>query len=362
MARAAAWLAGLLALGVATGARADGRAFTDSRDRFRLDLPPGWELAPQPGDTEGMVFRRKSGAVPAIVAVRVAALGKEDNHVSVMDARGRSFERELGYERLGELEARVGELRALRRTHTVTLNGDDQIKRFSVDHVLLSFGHAHYIHFETAEGHYPEFQRDLESILRSYRPLVGRKLYEPVVGRWRMVGGAAGAELVLSPDQQFTMGQRAGLYRVDGVRLVLQDALGKETYKYLASDEVLTLHNDNLTEPMSFRRVEQSAATAEPGDSEEAQAKARRALKVTQQLLVGRWVVVEGGDAHEMVLSEGGAMRFGPMSGRFRLKGNLLTVESSTGVSITYVVTYDGKRIRLTGGDLDRPLVLERRP
>jgi hypothetical protein len=342
-------------------AGAEGRAFKDARDRFKLSLPPGWELTPQPGDTEGMVFRRKSGNVPGILAVRVGPTTASDTLTSVMNVRGRPFERELGYDRLSEAEGRVGaDLRALRRVHTVFLNGDSQIKRYGVDHVVFAYGHAHFIHFETAEGHYPTFARDVEAILRSYQPLAGRKVYAPVLGRWRMAGGD-GTELTLADDQFFTLGKRVGVYRVDGVRLTFQEQLGQETFRYSVAEEALSLQNDNLGQPMVFRRAADAPGGADDPDDEETKAKARRALKVTDQLLVGVWAVVQGGDAHEMAFSESGAFRFGPMSGRFRLKGNLLTVESSTGTAVTYHVGYDGKRIRLSGGDLDQPLVLERR-
>lgn len=343
----------------AAAAHADGKPFKDSRDRFKLNLPPGWELTPQPGDTEGMVFRRKAGAVPGIVAVRVAAATAADSRSSVMDARCRSFERELGYDRLNDNDVKIGGMRALRRAHTVFLNGDSQLRRHSVDHVLLSFGHAHYIHFETAEGSYATFAKDLEAILASYQPVAGRKLYAQVLGSWRLAGSGDAVELNLGEDQTFTLGKRSGLYRVDGLRLVLQEALGQETYRYTIAEDVLRLTSDNLAEPLNFRR--QGSGAAAPANDDDARAQARRALKVTEQVLVGSWVVVEGGDSHEMVLSEGGAVRFGPMSGRYRLKGNLLTIESASGVAVTYHVSFDGKRLHLSGGDLDRPLVLERR-
>jgi len=334
------------------------KPFTDSRDRFKLTLPTAWELTPMPGDTEGMVFRRKVGDVPGILAVKVAAVSPADNHTTIMDVRTRPFQRELGYDRQTELNVKLGELNALRRTHTVFLNGDSELKRYAVDHVVFAYGHAHFIHFETADGHYASFQKDLAAILASYTPLAGRKLYQPVMGRWQLVGSSDATLLALGADQFFTMGPKTGTYRVDGKRLILQDGLGTETYRYLVDAEVLSIHNDNLKEPLSFKRV---SAAARTGDDEESKANARRALKVSLETVVGSWVVVEGGDAFEMALGESGAFRFGPMGGRYELKGNLLSVESSTGVRVTYYLTFDGRRLRMSGGDLDKPLLLERR-
>lgn len=340
-------------------ALADGKLFTDSRDRFQLSLPPGWELTPRPGDTEGMCFRRKGRDIPANLCVRVDALSPADNAATVMGSRNRMFERDLGYDKLAEAEVRFGDLRFLRRVHTAAINGDLEIKRYSVDHVLLAYGFAHYVHLETREGHYPEFSKDLESILKSYIPIAGRKLYQPLIGRWQMAGAAQPLDLTLAPDQYFTLGNRTGLYRVDGRRLILTEPLGQESYKYTVQDDFLTLQGDGR-EAMSFRRGVGGPGTKEE-DSEEARAKGRRALKVTRELVVGSWVVVEGGDSFEMVLAESGSMRFGPMNGRYELKGNLLTIESVTGVRVTYHLSYDGKRLRMTGGDLDKALVMERR-
>ena len=353
-------LAGCAVLGSAGPVAADGRAFTDSRDRFKLQLPSGWSLAPQPGDTEGMVFRRKAGDVPGIVAVKVSRAAASDSHVSVMDKRCRAFQREIGFERLTEGEAMMGDLRALRRVHTVFLNGDDRLKRYSVDHVLMAYGYAHYIHFETANGSYKTFQRDLEQILQSYRPMAGKRLYARLIGGWRAVGGADASVLELRADQFFSQGSRTGTWRADGKRVTFTEALNSEQFRYLVDDDLLTLHSERMPEPVSYQRVTGSQTVSMLSDEERA-AQERREMKITRKLVVGTWVVVEGGDAHELMLSEGGAMRFGPMSGRYTLRDNLVTIESVTGVRITYTLQFDGKRLKMTGGDLDRPLLLERR-
>ncbi|MBI5495564.1 MAG: hypothetical protein HY904_11120 [Deltaproteobacteria bacterium] len=349
--------AALLAAGTA---HAD-KVYKDARDRFRLTLPTGWELTPMPGDTEGMVFRRRVGDVPGILSVKVAPATPSDTHTSVMDARTRSFQRELGYDRQTELEVKVANLKALRRTHTVFLNGDENIKRYAVDHVVFAYGYAHYVHFETADGHYPSFTKDLQALLASYQPLAGRKLYEPLIGRWQMVGGPAGdgGALTLNADQFFQLGTRSGLWRADGKRLMLTEPLGTETFRYIVDDQVLTLQSDTLKEPVSYRRAAGGPKVAE--DDDVARARANRALKMSQEQVVGSWMVVEGGDSFEMSLTESGAFRFGPMGGRYELKGNMLSVESNSGVRVTYYLTFDGKRLRMSGGDLDRPLVLERR-
>jgi len=349
----------LAALSATSPVRAEGKLFTDARDRFQLSLPSGWELTPRAGDTEGMCFRRKGREIPANMCVRVDALGLSDTPASIMNARGRMFEREMGYDKMAEAEVRFGDLRYLRRVHTAAINGDTELKRYSVDHVLLAYGNAHYIHLETRDGHYPQYAKDLEAVLKSYIPMAGKKLYQPVVGRWEMSGGAQPLDLVLAPDQFFTMGTRSGLYRIDGRRLTLTEALGTETFKYMLQDDQLTLQPDHR-DALTFRRGVGGPSSKEE-DSEEGQAKARRALKITREVIVGTWVVVEGGDGFEMVLTDSGSMRFGPMNGRFELKNNLLSIESVTGVRVTYHVSYDGKRIKMTGGDLDKALVLERR-
>ncbi len=49
-----------------------GLAYEDIHQRFSVDLPNEWQLAPMPGDTGGVTFRRVRDQALAICTVRVS--------------------------------------------------------------------------------------------------------------------------------------------------------------------------------------------------------------------------------------------------------------------------------------------------
>ncbi|MBN2360695.1 MAG: hypothetical protein JXR83_14665 [Deltaproteobacteria bacterium] len=339
-----------LALAVPTAAkkRGAGGVYEDTKGRFALDLPLGWNLAPMPGDLKGMMFRRDIGDVPALFHAAVEGVRDSDTLESALDRLTSEFAQEIGYRKLTDLQVKVAGLPALRRTHSAFLSGNDKIVRYSVDTVLIAYGHVHFLHFETAENAYPSFKGDLDKLLGSFRPLVGRKVYGPLLGDWELVSSRSGLRLSLAADLSFVLGDKRGRYRADGTRLTFIQADGRETFDYAVSESSLVVRNDNLSDPMTYRRVGQQRPdlVAVPPAS------------AAERSIVGAWRVVDGDIT--LRLSPSGAVQFGPLSGRYRIKGALLTIESAAGVEMTYHYSIHAGRLTLSGGDLEQPLVLQR--
>jgi len=328
--------------------RSAGGEYEDSKGRFALMLPLGWELAPMPGDIAGMMFRRSIGDVPAMFRAAVEPVRDSDALASALDRLTTTFAQEIGYRKLTDLPAKVAGMPALRRAHSAFLSGNDKIVRYAVDTVVIAYGYVHFLHFETTENAYPSFKGDLDKLLESYRPLAGRKSYGPLLGDWELVSSRTGLRLSLGPDLGFVLGDKKGRYRADGTRLTFIQPEGRETFEYSVSESTLLVRNENLSDPMTYRRVgqQQPDLVAVPPAS------------VAERSVVGNWRVVDGDLT--LKLSPSGAVQFGPLSGRYRLKGALLTIESAAGIEMTYHYSINAGRLTLSGGDLEQPLVLQR--
>jgi hypothetical protein len=328
--------------------RGAGGEYQDTKSRFVLALPLGWELAPMPGDIKGMLFRRTIGDVPALFRAAVEPVRDSDTLESALDRLTADFTQEIGYRKLTDLQVKIAGLPAMRRTHTAFLSGDEKIVRYSIDTVVLAYGFAYLLHFETTENAYPSFKNDLDKLLGGFRPLAGRKVYGPLLGDWDLVSARSGLRLTLAPDLSFVLGDKKGRYRADGSRLTFIQADGRETFDYVVSETSLVVRNDNLSDPMSYRRVGQQqpelVAVSPPSAAERS--------------IIGSWRVVDGDLT--LKLSPSGGVQFGPLAGRYRIKSSLLTIESAAGVEMTYHYSIHAGRLTLSGGDLEQPLVLQR--
>ena len=100
-----------------------------------------------------------------------------------------------------------------RRTLSVFASGDRATVRGIELYVVHAFGYAHVLHFETLEKKRGSFSRDLDRMLASYVPLVGKDVAAPLAGLWINTGG--GPDLTLEESGEFTMGPLNGGWRTD---------------------------------------------------------------------------------------------------------------------------------------------------
>lgn len=335
-----------------------GKPYVDTKKRFALELEAGWELAPLPGDTLGMVFRKKADGVPGTLRVSVRPLRPGETSKQTLDEVEEAARAELGYKPGGDLPTSVGGLPAMRRTFSVFASGDARTVRAIEVVALHAFGHAHTLHFETLEGSSSRkgrsaFTRDLDRMLASYQALVGKGTYASLIGTW--INQGAGPDLVLEEDGRFRLGPLQGGYQADGGQMVLRIAEGAETYRYVQVDNSLTLSSPNLGDDMTFRRS--GAQRVKLADD-----KPKVSGPLTREQLIGAWRVVDSAstDVLRLQLAPSGSVAFGPLSGRWRYSTGRLTITSTANVTITYSASLTDGKLVLGGGDLDADLTLVR--
>jgi hypothetical protein len=328
--------------------------YEDTKSRFCVHQEPGWSLAPIPGDTSGMVFRKTIEGVPASLRVMVRAQRSGETTKQALDEVEDAFKTEIGYKAGGDVPSSIGLLPAVRRTFSVYASGDKNTVRAIEVYALFAFGHAHIIHFETLEKKRGAFTRDLDRMLASYKALAGKGTYAPLAGTWINTGG--GPDLTLEEDGHFKMGPLSGGYQADAGAIVLTVKEGGEKYRYQVSGNTLTLSSPNLGGDLVFKRSGAQRVKMDEPD------KPKVTGPLTREQLIGTWKVLdkESTDPLKLQLAASGSCAFGPLSGRWRYSTGRLTITSTQNVTITYSASMEDGKLVLGGGDLESELAFIR--
>ena len=324
--------------------------YVDTKQRFSIELPPGWTLAPLPGDALGMVFKKSVDGVPGILRVMVRPQEPGESVKESLEKLAAPFREEIGFRGGADLPSTLGSSPSTRRTFSVYASGDAATVRAIEEHAAHVFGFVHAVHFETLERSRGAFTRDVDRMLSSYQALAGRDVVGPLVGKWDSTDDTA--DLTLQEDGRFALGALSGTYHVEGGALSLRVQKGEERYRYVLDGGILTLNSANLEKPKSFMRK---------GGAHFAAAKREtRLTPLSRDELVGRWRVVDSASTDRLVLqlAPSGSVSFGQLSGRWRFADGRLTIASTAGVTITYSASMAQGRLLLAGGDLDHDLEL----
>ncbi len=324
------------------------RPYQDTKQRFALTVADGWRLAPQFGDTSGMVFARdvarRDGGGTALLIVRADPIGGRSLAVFVDEVES-TFAKLPGYRARGE--------------KAVTLDGRPAVRKQyrTKDRRLTSTfseanGFFYLVHFEAprraAKRLWPQARRMLDSFrlgsARARSP-VGQRTslsrdVEAPVGRWK---SDSGLELVLDDDGGYRLADVRGTYRVDGTTLVLSRPGGGRqsfTYEHDADRGRLVLTSPKLPEPIVYRQIYDERGS--------------------KKRLIGKWRAQKVKPAFELSLSAGGKFVLGPYNGQWAAKDGALLLKKSQTESITYKYHFEGKRLVLSGADLDQPVSFER--
>lgn len=329
------------------------KPYTDTKKRFALEMPEGWQLTPLPGDTSGMVFKKVVDGVPGTLRVSVRLIQPGETTKITLDEVEEAAKAELGYKRGGDLPTSVGLLPAMRRTFTVFASGDEETVRAIEVVALHAFGHVHILHFETLQNKRGAFTRDLDKMMASYKALAGKGVYATLVGTWINTGG--GPELILEEDGRYQMGPLRGGYQADGGRLVLRVGAEGESYRYVMDGNILTLSSPNLGDNIVFKRSGAQRVKIDDGV-------AVQQGPLTREQLIGTWRVVDNAstDVLKLQLGATGSVSFGPLAGRWRYSTGRLTITSVQNVEVTYSASLNEGKLVLGGGDLDRDLTFVR--
>lgn len=346
-------LRALLLLALVTSSSSWAKPYKDTRARFALEQPDGWQLAPLPGDTQGMVFRKVVDGVPGTLRVAVRVIKPGETTKMTLDEVEETAKAELGYKRGGDVPTSVGLLPAMRRTFSVYASGDESTVRAIEVIALHAYGHAHILHFETLQDKRKAFTRDLDKMMASYQALIGKGVYATLVGTW--INQAGGPELILEEDGRYQLGPLRGGYQADGGKLVLRVGTDGEAYRYVLEDNILTLSSPNLGDEMKFKRSGAPRVKIDQGP-------AQSTGPLTREQLIGTWRVIDNAstDVLKLQLGATGSVSFGPLSGRWRFSTGRLTIMSVQNVEVTYSASMNEGKLVLAGGDLDRDLTFIR--
>src|ERR1043166_5088922 len=156
--------------------------YDDTKHRFCIHLESGWQLAPMPGDTSGMVFKKVLDGVPGILRVSVRDIRPGETPKQTLDDEEAGAKAELGYKAGSDTPTSIGLLPATRRTFSVFASGDSKTVRAIEVYALHAYGHAHVLHFETLENKRGQFTHDLDRMLASYAAVVGKGTYATLIG------------------------------------------------------------------------------------------------------------------------------------------------------------------------------------
>ena len=329
--------------------------YNDTKDRFEIDLASGWRLAPVPLDGTGMVFKKDVDLSPGLLRVHVAPWEPGLSVRSQFQKLMEPFEAEIGFH---EISRRVQNKGGWLRHHinfTMFANGDARVVRKAQLEMIVAYGSAYVIYFECLEKGWKYFSADLRLMQKSFKPKINRDTYAAVVGEWADVEN--GQSFILRKNNEFEMSHLKGIYTVDGGQMLLYLRDGQERFRYRLQQKKLYLSNSNLTRPQTFKRID-LLRTKSTGSKK----KEQKPKSVKRMDLYGKWRVVDGSLAEPLTLflSPTGTMAFGPMHGRWKYDNFTLTLTSVSGTQRVYHLSLDGRRMRMSGGDLDNEIILVR--
>lgn len=332
--------------------------YVDTKNRFEVALAGGWDLSPIPGDVDGMKFMRKINGIPASLHVTVRKTKPGQTVTDSLNELEKPFKIELGYNPGTDTPVVINDIAGIKRTLSVYASGDKNTVRAVELVVVHAFGYAHRLHFDTLETKKKLFARDIERMLTSYVPIVGKGVSGVLGGQWINTGG--GPDLSLDDDGAFSMGPLRGGWQADGGRLVLKIPAGAENYRYVLNNDTLTLSSPNLGDDLLFRRASTPRRTVPLSTAEKTPKSSDAAL--TKEQLYGTWTVVDpsDGDPLKLQLAATGSVAFGGLSGRWRYSTGRITIQSTAGETMTYAASMTRGRLVLSSGDLDKELTLSR--
>ena len=341
----------------AVGLLALSAPYVDTQDRFRLEIPEGWSLAPRFGDTAGMVFSRAGpGHHPRTVQFEVRVEGvttarPADRLTAYLSAK-------TGGAAPAGRPVRVGAHSAARATVEYEGGPPTPGPRVVTVWALTVDSVGYLLVFDRPRSAWNRYRPEIETMLRSFAPRAprparraapapvpapppsaGAKLSRAdLVGRWR---GPSGVELAFSADGRFILGDVLGRYTLSAPSALELEQLDgrRERFSVERDGRRLILRSSRLAEPAVYHRDDEPRAAPAPSAA-----------------LVGTWKALIGSSDLVLRLDRDGRFTLGPYAGTWTVKGNELRLVRSPQERVTYRFRYDDPVLWLSGGDLDQPI------
>ena len=336
--------------------------YRDDRRGFSLELTEGWRLAPRFGETEAMVFERRfssrRGRRTATLSVRrlpvevtVARLQAELQRVwgdrvgraAAIDPAPPGLRHLFGwrYRPQGEARTRSAEAHGFvtdGRRFLVTLESAPRdVARFRIDvGRLLST-------FEALAVRTPALRPANDRVLRAGAPKAGAPAPPPrpnasatvIVGRWIR---PQGDPIEFFADGRYRLADVSGRYRWRSGQLELTGTDGaSRRFTVVRRGDRLEMVSSALPKPLVFERFRPMVA------------------------LAGLWRADLPKGTLILNLQRNGNFALGSHRGRWSVEGARLVLRKSKTEQLTYNWKLSVGILTLSGGDLDRPLLLSRR-
>lgn len=236
--------------------------YTDIQHRFSLDLPPGWEFAPQPGDTGGAFFHKNVDGLLANATVRVLNFGQP---VTLQDFAARiaaASDQEAGYRLLLSQNTTVGGGPALKRRFVVAISVERKLYKIVEQRILLRDNVGFVVHCETIADMFPTFEADFAKFFAGFVPGGGELAPIPtrhkrvrvdtraLVGTWE----GAGHSLQLTPSGSVVLDGIQGTYHVDNGVLIFKFKDDRRTHEFELKGKFLHLSGGSFGDGQVFHR------------------------------------------------------------------------------------------------------------
>jgi hypothetical protein len=316
--------------------------FTDTQDRFTIDLPEGWSFAPQPGDVTGAAFQRKTDNALAVCVVKILPVADGVDLAMFTKELTKAVKNEKGYKQLIEELDTLGGLPAVRRRYIVFINGDPKLVKMAEDKVALADGRGFIIHMETLADAFPSFEADFDELVASFRPKnlmltdspAQMQAQRELFGRWAMKTDPS-TVFDLRSDGTFDLAGAKGVWKVENNQLVaLAEGGGEERFRYVLKGASLELRGAGLPEPILY--VKQTPAAE----------------------VTGKWA----SEGHRLQLGPGKSAMLDQSPGTFSVKdGAIELVLGKKKQKLTLRYRLDAGRLVLDGGPFQNQ-ALERAP
>ena len=320
-----------------------------------MELEEGWVLTPRFGDTQGMVFSRQGSRRGPKIALFMVRVEEASGAISTwMRALEEGLRGQPGFKRLSERQTQIAGQPGLIRDYKTQVSSTVEKRiRWYVFAVRSRF---YLLHAETERRHMRRIMPEIKRMVRSFKAKGGRSRTEPMepaesaipsgalVGAWIADSGLV---LDLRAGGRFSLADVSGRYELNADTLTLlipNRAAQKFRYQVDLVRGTLVLSAPGLAEPIRYRR-KAAGGSGSPKVSAGAAA------------LLGRW---KAGGVQLSLLRDRTFKMGSNFSGRWKAQGGRLELIRSASERLTYKYKLSGKRLTLSGADLDQPLVFTR--